>query len=193
MKIKRVLLLVGILSLFFSCPALPQTRTINFIVRWSQQGAVDSTIVRIFTSDSLAPIYQAKGTSPDTIRLTVPLDTLTYRFSVQAYKQIYTSGSSTTNFYFNAGIYYRLTAIVLKPDSVVLNPGQSIRFCPFVKYSDNTVAMRNRDSGFAECGIFYGQFPDSIKVSSGYKQRHANAVCIQWTATGGTIEQEVCP
>jgi hypothetical protein len=174
--------------------ASTQTRLLTFRVQWIEREVVDSTVVSIFSSaDSITPIYKARGTSPDTIRITVPNDTLTYNFVLRSYRGIQPSNPAGALFHFDANIYYRLVALVIKPDSVNLQPGATQQFCAFMKFSDSTIAIRDRDKSIPECVTFFSQFPDSLKANSGARQRKANAVCLQWQATGGTIDQEICP
>jgi hypothetical protein len=68
------------------------------------------------------------------------------------------------------------------------------QFCAFIVFKDGKVAMRAQDKLHAECPVMYAQYYSLVKRSvTPAQQAVADKVCVQWSATGGTIGAEVCP
>lgn len=87
----------------------------------------------------------------------------------------------------------QLSRIDVKPDAVTLAPGQTQQFCGLVKFANGAMALRDKERGYQTCLAEYAKLPASARVVSAQQQLIANAVCLTWSATGGTISGEACP
>ena len=178
-----------------SVSMLTASRQIAFQLRWTQREAVDSTMVAVFLSSDTVPILYRRTQSPDTIRFTIPTDTTTYRFLLVNVRRNIVSSPANVNFYFDADAYYVPSGLSVYPKTVTIDSTSTTRqvqFCAFVKFADGTTVMRDRDLVIPKCIEYYNTIPVEQRSTGGAKQRVANKMCLQWSTTGGTIENEVC-
>lgn len=188
LKLLFILCLLGLTT-----PASAQ-QVLNLRVRWTEPAPVDSTVVLFYSPHTASiPTTRTRAISPVYFTTPLPIDTITYRFTLQSFRQNIPSTLFTTSYFFDANAYYVLSGIDVKPDAVTLVAGATQQFCAFIKFNDGTVAMRTQDNVAGECQPFFNQFAVATRVTSGIKQRKADAVCLTWTAAGGTITNEVCP
>ncbi len=86
-----------------------------------------------------------------------------------------------------------IIGIRILPDSVKLLAGASIQFCGIVRFANGAYALRAIDKLSAECVNDYQQsIPVAQRIVSPSQQARADSVCVLWSATGGTIDQEPC-
>lgn len=206
---KRLYVYFLIVALFLvSTTALPQpkaparatavaslstiTQKVNFRVSWVEPQQVDSTLIAVFLSSDTTPVIYRRGRSPDTVSFTIPDDTTTYRFMLISLRRGMASRPANVNFYFNADQYYKVTRLHIRPREVTVDTGGKVHFCAFIEYNDGSIVIRDRDKDNPTCITEYSKFDSGLRKSLGARLRNANAVCLQWQATGGTIENEVC-
>lgn len=80
-----------------------------------------------------------------------------------------------------------------KTDGTVNSVGITQQFCALVVFRDGKVALRAIEKDKPDCVNQYGKFPLAARSVSAKQQAVADKVCINWTATGGTIGAEICP
>lgn len=81
----------------------------------------------------------------------------------------------------------------VKPDALRLQAGQTQQMCGFVIFADGQVAERAVEQGNAVCDGFYtGGWPAAQRQPSAAQQAKADALCVHWTVTGGTVSLEPC-
>jgi hypothetical protein len=178
-----------------SVSMLTASRQIAFQLRWTQREAVDSTMVAVFLSKDTVPILYRRTQSPDTIRFTIPTDTTTYRFLLVNVRRNIVSPPANVNFYFDADKYYVPSGLSVYPKTITIDSTSTTRqvqFCAFIKFADGTTVIRDRDLTIPKCIDYYNTIPVEQRSTGGAKQRVANKMCLSWTTTGGTIENEVC-
>jgi hypothetical protein len=169
------------------------SKTINFRIRWSQLQQVDSTMIAVYLSRESLPIVYRRAKSPDTVSVTIPNDTTTYKFLLVNIRRGLASPPANVNYFFNADVYYQPTGLELYPkDTVTVQAGGTIQFCAFMKFNDGTIALRNRETSIPKCVEYYNTIPVATRTSGGAKQRAADKLCIKWQAVVGTITPEVC-
>lgn len=79
------------------------------------------------------------------------------------------------------------------PDSVTVRPNEVVQFCALVQFLNGMYALRAVDQGQPECATMYlSMIPAGQRLVSATQQARADSVCFEWSATGGTIEQEAC-
>lgn len=172
------------------------TKTINFRLSWTQTQAVDSTMVAVFLSRDTVPVLYRKTKPIDTVSFTIPDDTTTYRFLLVSIRRGLASSPANVNYFFNADVYYQPLSLVFYPkDTVIVNAGESVQFCAFLKFNDGTIALRGREKSIPKCVEYYNTIPVATRTSSGAKQRAADKLCVKWTSplwSVGTITPEIC-
>lgn len=203
---KTVILLLSMLPNMMFAQAIPTpptlprmvtsisavTKTVTFQVNWVQTATVDSTMLAVFLSSSTTPVLYRKGRSPDTVSFSIPDDTTTYRFMLVSVRNGLASLPANANFYFNADQYYKLTNIQVVPKNPTVLPGASIQFCALLEFNDGSIVLRDKDTAIPACVTEYNKIDTSLRKPVGARLRNANKVCLQWQATGGTIESETC-
>lgn len=167
-------------------------KKITFRVRWVQTQSVDSTMVAVFLSNSEIPVLYRRGRSPDTISFTVPDDTTTYRFLLVNIRRGLSSIPATVNFYFNANQYYQISRLHIRPKTITVDTNGTVQFCAFLEFNDGSIVIRDKDRTNPICLMEYDKFSVELRKTGGARQRNANGVCLQWQATGGTIQSESC-
>jgi hypothetical protein len=172
------------------------TKTINFRLSWKQTQVVDSTMVAVFLSRDTVPVLYRKTKPIDTVSFTIPDDTTTYRFLLVSIRRGLASSPANVNYFFNADVYYQPLSLVFYPkDTVIVNAGESVQFCAFLKFNDGTIALRGREKSIPKCVEYYNTIPVATRTSSGAKQRAADKLCVKWTSplwSVGTITPEIC-
>ena len=172
------------------------TKTINFRLSWKQTQVVDSTMVAVFLSRDTVPVLYRKTKPIDTVSFTIPDDTTTYRFLLVSIRRGLASSPANVNYFFNADVYYQPLSLVFYPkDTVIVNAGESVQFCAFLKFNDGTIALRGREKSIPKCVEYYNTIPVTTRTSSGAKQRAADKLCVKWTSplwSVGTITPEIC-
>jgi hypothetical protein len=172
------------------------TKTINFRLSWKQTQVVDSTMVAVFLSRDTVPVLYRKTKPIDTVSFTIPDDTTTYRFLLVSIRRGLASSPANVNYFFNADVYYQPLSLVFYPkDTVIVNAGESVQFCAFLKFNDGTIALRGREKSIPKCVEYYNTIPVVTRTSSGAKQRAADKLCVKWTSplwSVGTITPEIC-
>ena len=172
------------------------TKTINFRLSWKQTQVVDSTMVAVFLSRDTIPVLYRKTKPIDTVSFNIPDDTTTYRFLLVSIRRGLASPPANANYFFNADVYYQPLALVFYPkDTVIVNAGESVQFCAFLKFNDGTIALRGREKSIPKCVEYYNTIPVATRTSSGAKQRAADKLCVKWTSplwSVGTITPEIC-
>lgn len=203
---KKVIVMLGMIpSLLFAQkvptpPTLPRmvtsisavTKTVTFQVSWVQTATVDSTMLAVFLSSSTTPVLYRKGRSPDTVSFSIPDDTTTYRFMLVSVRNGLASLPANANFYFNADQYYKLANIQVVPKNPTVLPGATIQFCALLEFNDGSIVLRDKDALIPTCVTEYNKIDVALRKPIGARLRNANKVCLQWQATGGTIENESC-
>lgn len=81
-----------------------------------------------------------------------------------------------------------ITALDVKPDVVTLQPGQALQFCAFIRFANGATAVRSQDR--PACDSQYAALLP--KAPSSAQQAKADAFCVTWRATGGTITASGC-
>jgi len=205
-RLFSVLLLVGATTLHAQTKAPLQplatatlsttTKTINFRLSWKQTQVVDSTMVAVFLSRDTIPVLYRKTKPIDTVSFNIPDDTTTYRFLLVSIRRGLASPPANVNYFFNADVYYQPLALVFYPkDTVIVNAGESVQFCAFLKFNDGTIALRGREKSIPKCVEYYNTIPVATRTSGGAKQRAADKLCVKWvmpTGSVGTITPEIC-
>jgi len=205
-RLFSVLLLVGATTLHAQTKAPLQplatatlsttTKTINFRLSWKQTQVVDSTMVAVFLSRDTIPVLYRKTKPIDTVSFNIPDDTTTYRFLLVSIRRGLASPPANVNYFFNADVYYQPLALVFYPkDTVIVNAGESVQFCAFLKFNDGTIALRGREKSIPKCVEYYNTIPIITRTSGGAKQRAADKLCVKWvmpTGSVGTITPEIC-
>lgn len=85
----------------------------------------------------------------------------------------------------------QLSRLIVKPDTISLTYGAKTQFCAFLKFKNGKIAMRTTDDSDT-CLREYAKFPLTSRDVSGAQQLIADATCVSWKATGGSITSEVC-
>lgn len=168
------------------------TKTINFKLSWTQTQVVDSTMVAVFLSRDTVPVLYRKTKPIDTVSFNIPDDTTTYRFLLVSVRRGLASLPANINYFFNADVYYKLTNIQVVPKNPTVLPGASIQFCALLEFNDGSIVLRDKDTAIPACVTEYNKIDTSLRKPIGARLRNANKVCLQWQATGGTIENETC-
>lgn len=182
---------------------LPSEKKVSFRIRWRQTQQVDSTMLYVYLSTSNTPVVARKAgymqttvgqtiETTDTVSFTIPDDTTTYRFQLINLRRGLASLPSNVNWRFDAEKYYTLTRVHIRPKEVTVDTNKTVQFCAFVEYNDGSIVMRDRDKSIPTCITEYNKFNISLQKSVGARLRNANKVCLQWQATGGTIQGETC-
>lgn len=182
---------------------LPSEKKVSFRIRWRQTQQVDSTMLYVYLSTSNTPVVARKAgymqttvgqtiETTDTVSFTIPDDTTTYRFQLMNLRRGLVSLPSNVNWRFEADRYYTLTRVHIRPREVSVDTGGKVQFCAFLEYNDGSIVIRDRDKDKPTCITEYSKFDSVLRKSVGARLRNANTVCLQWQATGGTIENEVC-
>jgi hypothetical protein len=188
--------IAGPISPITSVSLSSTSKTINFRIRWSQLQQVDSTMIAVYFSKDLLPIVYRRTKSPDTVSVTIPNDTTTYKFLLVNIRRGLASSPANVNYFFNADVYYQPVGLDLYPkDTVTVNAGGTVQFCAFMKFNDGTIALRNREASIPKCVEYYNTIPVATRTSGGAKQRAADKLCVKWvvpTGSVGTITPEVC-
>ena len=188
--------IAGPISPITSVSLSSTSKTINFRIRWSQLQQVDSTMIAVYLSKDLLPIVYRRAKSPDTVSVTIPDDTTTYKFLLVNIRRGLASSPANVNYFFNADVYYQPLSLVFYPkDTVIVNAGESVQFCAFLKFNDGTIALRGREKSIPKCVEYYNTIPVATRTSSGAKQRAADKLCVKWTSplwSVGTITPEIC-
>jgi hypothetical protein len=78
----------------------------------------------------------------------------------------------------------------LKPDSVRILVRDTAVFCAFVEFHSGQIA--NRSIAHPQCTTEYNKLPLFVRNVSAKQMASADSVCVQWSATGGTIGSEPC-
>lgn len=81
-----------------------------------------------------------------------------------------------------------VTGLLLTPETVAVQPGDSVQFCAWVAFQDGAVAVRASDP--PACHTRYQAA--GLPAPDTSQQRIADGRCLQWSATGGTIAAELC-
>lgn len=168
------------------------TKKVNFQVSWVNAPLVDSTMLAVFLSNDTVPILYRKGRSPDTVSFDIPDDTTTYRFLLVSIRRSVPSNPANVNFFFNADQYYTLSKLHIRPREVTVDTAGKVQFCAFLEFNDGSIVMRDKDLDKPICLNEYSKFDVGLRKSIGARLRQSNKVCLEWTATGGTIESETC-
>jgi hypothetical protein len=172
------------------------TKTINFKLSWKQTQVVDSTMVAVFLSRDTVPVLYRKTKPIDTVSFNIPDDTTTYRFLLVSIRRGLASPPANVNYFFNADVYYQPLALVFYPkDTVIVNAGESVQFCAFLKFNDGTIALRGREKSIPKCVEYYNTIPVATRTSGGAKQRAADKLCVKWVmpvGSVGTLTPEIC-
>lgn len=188
--------IAGPISPITSVSLSSTSKTINFRIRWSQLQQVDSTMIAVYLSRESFPIVYRRAKSPDTVSVTIPDDTTTYKFLLVNIRRGLASPPANVNYFFNADVYYQPVGLDLYPkDTVTVNAGGTVQFCAFMKFNDGTIALRNREASISKCVEYYNTIPVATRTSGGAKQRAADKLCVKWvvpTGSVGTITPEVC-
>jgi len=152
---------------------------IQFRVSWVEPIQVDSTIVSIFaSSDPGTPLYRARHVSPATILLRSANDTTNYQFELRSYKGGTAGSAGFANFYFDATKYYKLDTIIIRPNPIVTVVGGQVQLCWFARFNDGSIV--GPVGACLPCGTYFIQFPDSVRVISGFKQRVTDTLSVSW-------------
>lgn len=182
----------------------PAEKKLSFRIRWRQSQTVDSTMIYVYLSNSNTPtiIRKAKPSSAvttgqtteytDTVSFMIPDDTTTYRFQLMNLRRGLVSLPSNVNWRFEADRYYKLSRVHIRPKEVTVDTNGTVQFCAFLEFNDGSIVMRDRDKNIPTCITEYNKFNVSLQKSLGARLRNANTVCLQWQATGGTIQGETC-
>lgn len=200
---KTVMLMLFLIPTMLSAQVAPrmsvmanlQQRTMSFLLSWIEREQVDSTTVNVYISGDTIPSFTKRVVSPETLTVTLPTDTSTYRFELKSYRRGLTSNPAEAQFYFDADKYYVPSGLSVYPKTVTIDStstSRQVQFCTFIRFADNTMVMRDRDLVIPKCVEYYNTIPVEQRSVGGAKQRVANKMCLQWTTTGGTIENEVC-
>lgn len=181
--------------------ATPYYGRLKFNVGWTTNsdalGTPDSVVLHVQTPTSLSGMPYRMGfvntVSSNVFYVPLPSDTVTFTVELTAYRRTLPSSVTRRTYLYDPSAVLQIVKLYLKPDSVTIAPGQSVQFCAFLQYNDSTVVIRQQDQGTPECAAFYtSQFIAANKTPNTYQQTKANNSCIIWSATGGTIQQEVC-
>jgi hypothetical protein len=86
----------------------------------------------------------------------------------------------------------KVARLWLTPRTSTVLAGGTIQFCTFIVFADSMVAMRDQDA--LSCARHYQMYipADRQVYGAGARQQAADAMCIEYEATGGTITSEAC-
>jgi hypothetical protein len=86
----------------------------------------------------------------------------------------------------------KVARLWLEPKNAVVEVGGHLQFCTFIVFADSGVAMRDQDSP-ACAKLYMEKIPvERQTYGAGARQAVADAMCIRYTATGGTVTSDVC-
>ena len=86
----------------------------------------------------------------------------------------------------------QILSLFVKPDSVSVKPGATVQFCPFFAFKGGNTAMPAEYFDKPDCVLYYNNGVSTQHRPTTEQQRIANRKCIEWEATGGTIEAALC-
>lgn len=82
---------------------------------------------------------------------------------------------------------------MVRPDKVVLSPGQQQQFCNFIGFRGGHIGLRrNAEAGVPFCDSVYKSLPAAVRAVTPAEQAVADTVCVFWKAEGGAITAEPC-
>jgi hypothetical protein len=148
-------------------------------------------------SDSSVVVFSTAGVTFTATGGTMLTNIYTAGNTVGTYRVIGKENASgkadTSSITITAPIVSTVAAIVIRPNPIVVQAGQSQQLCAFLRFTDGMMAIRGAESSISYCQAQYLTFPAAQRNPSAAQQAIANTFCVIWTATGGTISPEVCP
>ena len=90
---------------------------------------------------------------------------------------------------------YKVRAVQVKPDNVIVKPGDTVRYCPMLTFKAGQWALPAEYAEHASCRALYltatGQ-SDRWRQPDAMQQFVADRTCFKWEAEGGTITARLC-
>lgn len=162
--------------------------------------APDSIRWTVYRSDSLQTATVTKATQ-QVFAIGAPAYEQTATYKVCA--RVFRGTSASGNFQCASWTYTRpapplppppvVDSITVAPKTVSLEPGATQQFCAFPCFTaTGHCALRAVEAGKAVCVAEYAKLASTIRAVTPAEQAAADAVCVQWSATGGTITAEAC-